>query len=223
MKKFIIRDALMYGWEVFKKDLGFIIAVFAIMFGLNVAFSFISPVYYNFENPSSMEMNWTMFAIILILLGISVIIDAGITKIALNYTYNEQSNIGDLFSNARFAPRIFLAGIIYAIVVFAGIILLVVPGIILAIKLSQFKFFIVDKDMGIIDSFKLSWEVTKDAKLDLFLYGLALVGLSILAIIPLFLGFIVLVPVTWLAQAFIYRELVRNTPELENLIEYENI
>lgn len=213
MKKFIILDALKYAWEAFRRDVGYLLAITLIYLFLSSVLSFlISP-----------EGGWSSFVIAVLNIAISIIMQVGVVKISLNYTYNQESNIGDLFSYAVFAPRVFLASILYAIIVTIGLVFLIVPGIYLALRFSQYQYFIIDKDMGILDSFKYSSIVTKDAKIDIFLYFLLLVGLTILSVITLFLGLFVLIPVFWLASAFIYRELVRNTPDLENYLEeYSN-
>ncbi len=208
MKKFIISDAFKYAWDVFKSDVGFLIALFFIYLGISSVMGFlIKP-----------DGGWSSLVIAVLNIAISIIMQVGVVKISLNYTYNIESKIGDLFSHAYYAPRLFLASVLYGIAVTVGFVLLIVPGIYLAIRFSQYQYFIIDKDMGIFEAFRFSSIVTKDAKMDLFLYVLLLIGLGILSIFTAFLGIIVLLPLTWLAGAFIYRELVRNTPELENIL-----
>jgi hypothetical protein len=213
MKKFIILDSLKYAWEVFRRDVGYLLSITLIYLGLTTVLGFlISP-----------EGGWSSFVIGVLNIAISIIMQVGVVKISLNYTYNTESNIGDLFSYAVYAPRVFLGSILYGLAIFIGLLFLIVPGIYLALRFSQFQYFIIDKDMGILDSFKYSSIVTKDAKIDLLLYFLLLIALSILSVVTAFLGMLILMPVFWLASAFIYRELVRNTPDLENYLEeYSN-
>lgn len=209
MKKFIISDAFKYAWDVFKSDALFFISLFFIYIGISALLGFlIEP-----------DGGWSSLVIAVLNIAISIIMQVGVVKIALNYTYNIQSNIGDLFAHAFYAPRVFLASLLYGFLVFIGILLLIVPGIYIAIRWSQFQYFIIDKDMSILESFRFSSIVTQDAKIDIFIYFLLLIGLSILSVFTAFLGLIILIPITWLTSAFIYRELVRNTPELEKFLE----
>lgn len=66
--------------------------------------------------------------------------------------------------------------VLYIIIVFAGFILLIVPGVYLAIRLWQAGFYLVEhKDASITSAMKWSWQATSDRVLELF--GLLMIGL----------------------------------------------
>jgi hypothetical protein len=52
-----------------------------------------------------------------------------------------------------------------------------------------------------------NWRITKGHKVQLFLFGLALIGLNILGLLALVVGIVVSVPATWLAVTHAYRKL----------------
>lgn len=64
--------------------------------------------------------------------------------------------------------------IIYYTSVFAGLILLIIPGVIILVRFSFVRFFLVVEKKNIVDSFKLSWRTTKEAQWRL-LFGLLLI------------------------------------------------
>lgn len=207
MKKFDIRDALQYGWEVFKANKGFLISIVLISFAINLIPNVVDP-----------EQSPIVYVVLTVLsIGVGLIMQAGVIKISLAYTYNEKNDISDLFRYGRYAPRLFFASFLYALLVLLGLILLIVPGIYLSIRYSQIQYFIVDQDMGISDAFRASFMVTDKTVIDLFKYFLLIILFGILTIFTLFLGLFVLMPVIWITGAYIYRELVRNTPEVEKL------
>lgn len=207
MKKFDIRDALQYGWEVFKANKGFLISIVLISFAINLIPNVVDP-----------EQSPIVYVVLTVLsIGVGLIMQAGVIKISLAYTYNEKNDISDLFRYGRYAPRLFFASFLYALLVLLGLILLIVPGIYLSIRYSQIQYFIVDQDMGISDAFRASFMVTDKSVIDLFKYFLLIILFGILTIFTLFLGLFVLMPVIWITGAYIYRELVRNTPEVEKL------
>jgi uncharacterized membrane protein len=88
-----------------------------------------------------------------------------------------------------------------------GFVFLIVPGIYLAVKYQFYDYLIVDKGMGPIEAIKRSGVLTEGVKWNLVLFWLALVGINILGMIALGVGLIATVPVSWLANAYVYRRL----------------
>ena len=101
-----------------------------------------------------------------------------------------------------------LSLIIYGLIVLAGLILLIIPGIIWAIKFQFFGYFIVDKGLGPIESLKQSAKITKDTKWTLFLFGLLSGLINLLGALLLLVGLFATVPTTMMAKAFVYRKLL---------------
>jgi uncharacterized membrane protein len=100
-----------------------------------------------------------------------------------------------------------VSSILYGLIVGVGFILLVVPGIYLALRLQFYSFYVVDKNAGITDSLKMSWEATKGNTLNIFLFVLILIALNILGAIALLVGLLVTIPVSFIAVALLYRKL----------------
>lgn len=57
--------------------------------------------------------------------------------------------------------RMFLLQLLVGLTVLGGFILLFVPGIIFALKLSLASYYLVDKNCGVMEAYKSSWEATK--------------------------------------------------------------
>ncbi|MFB6304479.1 MAG: hypothetical protein ABEH47_04885 [Haloferacaceae archaeon] len=68
--------------------------------------------------------------------------------------------------------NVFLGGIVFAVAVFVGFLLLVVPGIFLLVSLAFWTVFVVEEDVNFIEGFRRSWRLTKGRRLRLFLLGL---------------------------------------------------
>jgi uncharacterized membrane protein len=101
--------------------------------------------------------------------------------------------------------------LLVGIIVFFGFLLLVVPGIIAAVGLGFAPYLVIDRAKGPIEALKESWRITQGHKWQLFLFGLALIGLNILGLLALVVGLLVSVPVTWLAVTHAYRTLQSQT------------
>jgi hypothetical protein len=84
-----------------------------------------------------------------------------------------------LFSGGgRYLPFLGV-GLLFGIGTYLGLFFLVVPGVILWCGWLLAPFYVVDAEMGAIDSFKQSWAATSGQKGKLFLFGLFSFGLTI--------------------------------------------
>jgi len=132
----------------------------------------------------------------------------GVNQIALRFCDGEKGEFADLFSCFPLFFKYLFGSILYRLIVLGGIILLIIPGIIWAIKFQFFSYFIVDKGLGPIESLKRSSAITRGAKWDLFLFGLLLGLINLLGAICLFIGLFATVPTAMVAMAFVYRKLL---------------
>ena len=106
-----------------------------------------------------------------------------------------------------------IGSILYGLIVVVGLILLIIPGIIWAIKFQFFDYLIVDKGLGPIDALEKSSDITRGVKWDLFAFGILLAIINILGFLCLVVGLFVTIPVTLVAMAFVYRELLPETSQ----------
>ena len=102
----------------------------------------------------------------------------------------------------------FLAGLVVALVIIAGSILLVIPGIIAALGLTYYEEVCADNpEMRAVDIAKKSWEITKGHKMDLFVLGLSFVGWAIVAAFTLGILYIWLTPYMTVTFTLFYEQI----------------
>ncbi len=136
----------------------------------------------------------------------SCAIMAGYTKIILNLHDKKPVALDLLFRYAYLAPKLFISGMLYLLIVAFGLTLFVIPGLIWSARFGLFSIFIVDQNAGIIDSLRNSYRVTTGYAAELIgLWGLTMIisGLARFSI----LGFIILVPTSSFAFVHMYRAL----------------
>jgi uncharacterized membrane protein len=133
-----------------------------------------------------------------------------LVKVILNIYDGKKAEFRDLFKKIEMSVFFdyFWALIKYFLIVFSGLILFVVPGIIWGIKYSMYQYLFIDKKMTSKDVFKKSAEITDGYKWDLFLFNLITFLLAILGIICFYVGLLVVTPVIILANIYIYRRLL---------------
>lgn len=71
--------------------------------------------------------------------------------------------------------NLIVGGIVFAIVVGIGFVLLVIPGLFLLVSLFFWNVYVIVEDESFIDGFQDSWQLTKGNRLMLFLLGVIVV------------------------------------------------
>ena len=94
------------------------------------------------------------------------------------------------------------------ILIIIGIILLIVPGIILALGLSMVYYVMIDKpELGVVDTLKESWRIMKGNKTKLLGLSLRFIPWAILGILCLVVGIIFVLPWMQLSYASFYEKI----------------
>jgi uncharacterized membrane protein len=110
----------------------------------------------------------------------------------------------DLFAGFRRLGAVLAWGVLGSIATAIGMLFLVLPGIIVALGLSQAGFLVFDRGMGGLGSLKASWKLMVGYRLTLFLLVLTLVGINVLGVLALCIGFFVTAPLTAVVLAVFY-------------------
>lgn len=200
-QNFSKKEALQFGWTTMKSNLGFFIGLL-IVYSLLIAVPFFI-VEIIAEASAFLGVIFQIADIFL-----TIVISIGLVKIALRFCDNEKGSLSDLFSQYRLSFHYLLASILYALIVFGGLFLLIIPGIIWGIKFWFYDYFIVDKGLGPIEAFKRSSAITKGIKWNLFVFVLLLLVINLLGALFLLIGLFATIPTTMVATAFVYRKLL---------------
>lgn len=103
--------------------------------------------------------------------------------------------------------RLIAGNLLSAIVIFLGFLALIIPGIVFAVRLQFISFLIVEKQMGPIEAIIGSWKLTKNTFYTLLGFGIVTLLLNVFGFFLLIVGLLVTVPLTSLAQAYVYLKL----------------
>lgn len=143
---------------------------------------------------------------------LGVILQAGLVGIALQVIGGGAPRLGDLFSQWKLFWRYLGASIVYGLITLGGSLLLIIPGVIWFLKFSLWPYFMVEKNVGIIEALKMSSHATAGYKGSLFVLYIYLFALTLLGMAALLLGLFVTVPVCMLTFAYVYRKLSAASP-----------
>ena len=128
----------------------------------------------------------------------------GVSFAFLKAARGEPVEVKDMFEVFRNYWNAVLAGLLVGLIVFAGFICLIVPGIILACKLAFTPYLVVDRKMGTIEAIQESWRLTGGHSWQVFLIGLLAIPIFIAGLICLGVGAIVSMMWASLATASLY-------------------
>jgi uncharacterized membrane protein len=135
----------------------------------------------------------------------SMFLTMGALRIGLNIVSGQAFSVGMLFGEGRKLLKVVAATLLFWIMVAIGLVLLIVPGVYLALRYGQYMTAIVDRDMGIMESFYYSSAITTNNRLNLFLLSLIGIGIFLAGCLALVVGLIFAYPVVWLTWMVAYR------------------
>lgn len=208
MAGFSITDAIKFGFSKTKTHWKVYIPVLLVAWVINQG-----PGVIKFAQKSAgytdMQVGLSALIISFIFWILQTIISIGLIKIALKTNDGKSAHFEDLFKyhSYRLILNYILGTILYGLIILGGLVLLIIPGIIWAIKFQFYGYLIVDKGLGPVEALKTSWEITKGVKLNLFLFALMLGLINILGTMALLIGLFISVPTSIIALAHIYRKL----------------
>jgi hypothetical protein len=136
---------------------------------------------------------------------LSIFLSLGATRIGLNVVSGREFSVGMLFGGGRKLLTAIGATILYGLMVSIGTLLLIVPGIYLAMRYGQYLTAIVDRDMGIMEAFQYSSSLTANNRMNLFLLVLLSILITVAGCLALCIGLLFAFPVIWLAWIVAYR------------------
>lgn len=192
MEKFNKKEAIKFGWDKMKANFWFFAGAIIILVAITAI------------------LNLIPFVSLL-----SGIISWGLIAICLKIYNNEAVKITDLFSQIEKIIKYIGSTILYSLIVFAGLILLIVPGIMWAIKYQMMSYLIVEKDMGVMEALKKSAELTKGSRNNLFLFTILVALINILGALVFVIGLFATIPTTMMAMVYVYKKLSSESPSPE--------
>jgi len=199
-KRFNTGEAVRFGWETMKANIGFFIALLTVAFLIENVPGAIAE-YAGGEFPVISLLLWISG----LLLGF--VVQMGLIRISLQFCDNIKGKLDDLLSSFDILLEFLTASALYTIIFFCGFLLLVVPGIIWGIKFSLYPYFIVEKKLGPIEALKASSRATMGVKWDLFVLGMLLGLINLAGLLFFVVGLFATIPTSMVAYAYVYRRL----------------
>ncbi len=197
---FSISDSFSKAWEAFKSHFADIMLAGIVVFFCSILIGVLGRLFFG-SLPAQV-----IYRIVSAVL--SAFLSIGLIKIGLGALRGGSTDLSQFQQPVSKAVKYVVASFMFSAVMLLGIICFIIPGVYFALRYQFVFVLIADKDVGILEAFAMSSQMTKGSKLDLF--GLAIMNLvvNVLGFFALLIGLIVTIPVTQLAKLAAYQQLI---------------
>lgn len=217
-------EVLSRTWEIFQKQLGILVGGYLIMVGIGFAVQMAEQllqvlVMFLFLGAAGggggggaggppvllLVLTYGMgFGFFFLNLAVNSFLGAGFTHLLLKVARGEHAEFTDVFSGRPFFVRYFFGNLLFGLMVGFGLVLLIVPGVYLALMFWPFMYVIIDRDAGIGESFQRAQTLTSGNYMACFVLGLAALGAQIAGLLACCIGVVFSAPFAMLLFAVAY-------------------
>lgn len=185
-----------HSWEILKKYFPELLLVLFVQILLSVPMGF-TGIFFNMQYVGTFTTG--LFNVIYAFL-VLMPVGYGTSWVFLKAVRGEAFRVQDIFFAYQSFGNILLANILVGLIVGAGFIMLVIPGIIFACKLAFVPYLVMDEKMEAFDAVRKSWNMTNGHTGTIFLMGLTSFFVALCGIICFLIG---IFPATiWISLAF---------------------
>jgi uncharacterized membrane protein len=153
-------------------------------------------------------MLWVYFFIALMILAW---MSLGIMRYFLRLSDMGSASWRELFISLGMFTHVCMAGLLSIVLVLCGLFLFVLPGVYVALRLSQTLYFVLDRNEGAINALTMSWAATKGYCWQLFFVYIIIGVIHIVGGSSVLLT-LISIPIAFIMQALVYRKLTQQLP-----------
>jgi len=189
-----VGDVINYGWEIWKRNLGLLVGITVVVFVINMGIGFAQGIAQGLAQQGNEIALGAYFALTLISNLIQIFLGIGQVQIVLKLLRGQNAEFGELFGGGPLFLRTLGASIVGGIVLVLGIIVLIVPGILLALFYWPFYYLIVDGKAKAMESFGMALPIAKLNVGTTLVLWLASMGIVIVGFLALCVGVLFATP-----------------------------
>jgi uncharacterized membrane protein len=198
-------EALRYGWETFKRNVG--PALLLALATLLVTFVF--DVAQGSRRADAVAFGSTLFSQVA-----HALLSFLWIRFALAVHDARAITTRELLPSGLMLLHFLAASILYGLLVAAGLVLLIVPGIYLAVRYGLVGFLVADGRADPIGAFHQSSALTRGMRGKLFVLGLLLLVVNLVGAMFFGIGLLLTLPVSAFAATHVYRRLAERAAQL---------
>ncbi|MCW1888521.1 MAG: hypothetical protein KIH67_003120 [Candidatus Moranbacteria bacterium] len=182
-------------WEVWKKHIVFTWMILGIMLAVSIVFSIINP-----------KGDSALISILSSL--VSLFFELGAIALLLKLVRTDtEGDIKEIAGQKAIYVQALIATIVFALMLFVGFLLLIIPGVYVAVRFMLLPYVLVDQKLGWKESLKEASRLSEGNRLNLFGFILLLTLMNFVGALLLLVGLLVTAPVSYIAMTMAYEHL----------------
>ncbi|MEZ6091334.1 MAG: hypothetical protein R3C05_25620 [Pirellulaceae bacterium] len=204
-----VGTALTAAWELFKLNTGLLVGAYLIQLVLSVAISLglgvvqvaMTAILEDPQHPAIVIVN------VVGSIGNQIIqfwIAIGVIILNLSVARGQRATIGMLFSGGPYLLRYIGGAFLFGIGILVGLVLLIIPAIYFALTYWSYMYFLVDRNCGVFESFRLASVHASGNRGNVFVMGLLGSALSLAGVLACGVGILIAAPVILLMFVICY-------------------
>lgn len=193
--------ALKDAWEVYKKHWAFCMGAFFLAWLCVTAPAILTGI-----------LNWFVDSVFLTFIGnfaqyfLQIWLELGFIALCLSLRENVRPKISILFSQGSLLIPAIIASFLYCLIVVAGFILLIIPGLIWLIQYGFFLFNMVEEKTQAIESLKMSSRITAGQKWNISVAIFVATVINLAGLLAFGIGVFFTLPLSILAVVNVYKQ-----------------
>lgn len=138
---------------------------------------------------------------------ITIPIQVGISMLGVSRAREQEFKVADMFNYFTMAMPIVITYVVLTFMTYLGFLLLIIPGIYLLIAYAFSYMLVVDKGLGTWEAMELSRKTVTKQWFKFFGLSLVTGAIIIISALPLGIGLIWTIPMTYIAYGLLYHRL----------------
>ena len=188
-------QAFSYAWKICKENLGLLLGATLVLVAVSLVSGVVTGAIQELRLAGDVETSfWLSQFVGWIFNFIGTFLGIGMTRICLGLCRRQRVGFEMLFSGIdKFLPVVGMS-ILYGLLVFLGLILLIIPGILISLLLWPYYYYIIDNQCPALESFTKATEVGKINMGNSFVLMIMSIGLTIIGTLAFCVGLIFVIP-----------------------------
>ena len=211
-RPFSAGDAISYGWRSFQANAGPLVLVVLVILAVGIVMSLAG---------QSINNTFVLLAFSVLQLVVSLILGLGVIRASLAILDGRRPTVEDLLNLENLVPYA-IASILVGLLVTAGLVLCIVPGLIVGFLLQFYGYAVIDHRVGVpaygattttdptresdpIGAMRASYEIATQNVGSLLVLMLLCILINFAGALLCGIGLLVSVPITYIAVAYAWR------------------
>ncbi len=182
-------------WDLWKRHIVFTWMILGITLAIHIVFTILDP-------------KGESFLVAILSSLVSLFFGLGTIALFLKLVRTDQEGeIKEIVGQVDIYMQAVIATIVFALMLFVGFILLIIPGIYVAVRFMFLSYVLVDQKLGWKESLREASRLSEGNRLNLFGFMVLLALMNMLGALALVIGLLVTAPLSYIAMTMAYEYL----------------